>query len=182
MTAQTIMNADVVTVSTRETVADALLAMSRHRVHNIPVVDEEGAFVGLASLRRLTHELLPTAARVDPDALRFDIGFLGDQSDEYLQRLRDIGKRPVCDLLEKKKKLRFCSPSTPIPKLLQLLSENPTSLPVVVLEGKKRRVVGMVSYWDVLTKIAVTILTDESAPDTGKNAPDSPESGAAEEA
>ena len=163
MTAKTLMSTDLVTVATDVTVAEALMEMSRHRVHNIPVVDDDGAFVGLLSLRRLTHELLPTAARVEEETFHLDIGFLSDQSDEYLKRLVKIGKRPVSDLLEKKKKLRFCDPETPIPKLLQLLSENPTSLPVLVLEGKKRRVVGMISNWDVLTKLAVRLLARDSA-------------------
>jgi CBS domain-containing protein len=162
MTANAIMSTSVLTLKTDVTVAEALLAMSRHKVHNIPVVDEGGAFVGLFSLRRVTRELLPTAARVDAETFHMDIAFLTDRSDEYLQRLKDLGSRPVSDLLEKKKKLRFCSPETPIPRLLQLLSENPTSLPVLVVEGKKRRVVGMVSSWDVLSKIAVRLLAGEA--------------------
>jgi CBS domain-containing protein len=160
MTAKTIMTTNLVTVTADLTVAEALLEMARRKVHNIPVVDGNGDFTGLFSLRRLTRELLPTAARVDEGAFHMDIGFLSDQSDEYLQRLQEIGRRPVGDLLEKKKKLRFCSPDTPIPRLLQLLSENPTSLPVLVVEGKRRRVVGMVSSWDVLTKLAVRLLAD----------------------
>jgi CBS domain-containing protein len=162
MTAKTIMSTDLVTVTTDVTVADALLKMSKHRVHNVPVVDADGSFVGLVSLRWLTHELLPTAARVDEESFHMDIGFLSDGSDEYLQRLREIGRRPVTALLEKKKKLRLCTPETPIPKLLQLLSENPTSLPVLVVEGKRKRVVGMVSNWDVLTKLAVNLLSADA--------------------
>lgn len=162
MTARTIMTTDLVTVSTDATVADALLAMSRHQVNNIPVVDTDGSFVGLVSLRWLTHELLPTASRLDDQSFQMPIGFVTDTSDRYLQRLREIGQRPVGEFLEKKKKLRFCSPDTPIPRLLQLLSENPTSLPVLVLEGKKKRVVGMVSNWDVLTKIAIAMLPEGS--------------------
>jgi len=176
MTAKTIMTSDLVTVSPDMRVAEALLVMSEHRIHNLPVVDEEGGFVGLLSLHRLTHEMLPTAARVDAESFRMDLGFLGDNSDEYLVRLRKLGKRSVSDLLEKKKKLRFCSPDTPIPKLLQLLSENPTSLPVVVVEGKSKRVVGMVSNWDVLNKIAVVLL-GEGAKSKGAEASESPVEG-----
>jgi CBS-domain-containing membrane protein len=176
MTAKSIMSGELVTVGTDVTVGEALLMMSRHRVHNLPVVDQEGCFVGLLSLRRLTHELLPTAAHVDEAAFHMDLGFLGDDSDEYLVRLQEIGKRPVSDLLEKKKKLRFCEPDTPIPRLLQLLSENPTSLPVLVVEGKRRRVIGMVSNWDVLTKIAVRILAPQEAPDTA-TPPSAPKGG-----
>lgn len=68
-----------------------------------------------------------------------------------------------------KKKLRFCKPDTPIPRMLQLLTENPTSLPVVVVEGRRQRVVGMVSTWDVLTKVAVKLVQDESAREPGES-------------
>jgi CBS domain-containing protein len=152
------MSTDLVTVAPDVTVAEALLQMSSHQVHNIPVVDKNDAFVGLFSLRRLAHELLPTAARMDEDTFHLDIGFLSDESDEFLKRLHKIGRRPVSALLEKKKKLRFCKPDTSIPRMLQLLTENPTSLPVVVVEGKRQKVVGMVSTWDVLTKVAVKLV------------------------
>jgi len=163
MTAKTIMSSELVTVSSDVTVAEALMEMSRHQVHNIPVVEPDGTFVGLLSLRRLTHALLPTAARVEPESYRIELGFLADASDEYLKRLLEIGHRPVTELLEKKKKLRFCSPETPIPRLLQLLYENPTSLPVLVVGDDKKRIVGMVSNWDVLTKIAVRLLADPNS-------------------
>lgn len=163
MTAKTIMSSELVMVTSDLSVAAVLLEMSRHRVHNIPVVEPDGSFVGLISLRRLTHALLPTAAQVDAESYRMELGFLTEASDEYLKRLLKIGQRPVTALLEKKKKLRFCSPDTPIPRLLQLLYDNPTSLPVLVMEGDQKRLVGMVSNWDVLTKIAVKLLPESKS-------------------
>lgn len=160
MTAQSIMSEKLVTLKPHVTVAEALLEMSRHQVRNLPVVDEADAFLGLFGLRRLAHALLPTAVRLEEDERQMDIGFLSDQSDQFLRRLHEVGKLPVTALLEKKKKLRFCEPDTPIPKLLQLLSENPTSVPVVVVQGRHKRVVGMVSTWDVLTKIAINLLPE----------------------
>lgn len=176
MTARTIMSTDLITVAPDVTVAEALLEMSSHQVHNIPVVDKSDAFVGLFSLRRLAHELLPTAARMDEDTFHLDIGFLSDDSDEFLKRLQKIGRKPVSALLEKKKKLRFCKPDTSIPRMLQLLTENPTSLPVVVVEGKRQKVVGMVSTWDVLTKVAVKLVQEsplEEEPDEDEEAAES---------
>jgi len=154
------MSSELVTVTPDVTVADALLLMSRREVHNVPVVDKKDNFVGLFSLRRLAHELLPTAARMDADSFHMDIAFLSDDSDEFVRRLQKIGRKPVSALLEKKKKLRFCKPDTPIPRMLQLLTENPTSLPVVVVEGKRQKVIGMVSTWDVLTQVAVKLVQD----------------------
>jgi len=183
MTVKTIMSSDLVTVTPDVTVAEALQVMSQHQVHNVPVVDKNDNFVGLFSLRRVAHELLPTAARMEEDSFHMEIAFLSDDSDEFLRRLHKIGRKPVSALLEKKKKLRFCKPDTSIPRMLQLLTENPTSLPVVVIEGKHQKVVGMVSTWDVLTKVAVKLVQepppendsaesdefDESADDEGKD-------------
>jgi CBS domain-containing protein len=167
MTAQSIMSTKLTTITPDVTVGEAMMIMCAHKVHNLPVVDDSGSFVGLFSLRRVTHELLPMAARVDDAShlLNFDMSFLSDHSDDYLERLRRIGDKPVSTLLEKKKKLRFCSPDTPIPKLLQLLTENPTSLPVVVLDGEQQKVVGMVSTWDVLTKIALSLYGEDDKTD-----------------
>jgi CBS domain-containing protein len=166
MTAKSIMSTELQTLAPDVTVGEAMLIMCANKIHNLPVVDADGSFVGLFSLRRITHALLPMAAQIEPGALNLSMSFVSDQADDYLERLRRIGEQPVSTLLEKRKKLRFCSPDTPIPQLLQLLTENPTSLPVLVVEGEHQKVVGMVSTWDVLTKIAMHLYGDEAQTDS----------------
>ena len=160
MTAESLMSTELFTLAPDVTVAEALQAMCDHKVHNIPVVDNEGSFVGLFSLRRIAQALLPMAAQMDEDSLEVDMSFVTDTSDAYLERLLALGHKPISGLLEKKRKLRFCKPDTPIPRILQLLSENPASLPVLVVTGKHKKVVGMVSTWDVLTKITSSLFSD----------------------
>ncbi len=172
MSAESIMSNDLFTLTPDVTVADALQAMCDHKVHNIPVVDREGAFVGLFSLRRITHALLPMAAQVEGGGLNIDMSFVTDSADAYLDRLLKIGHKPISEFLEKKKKLRFCKLDTPIPRILQLLSENPTSLPVLVIKGKQKKVVGMVSTWDVLTKIASSLSSTIDAANCSDEVPD----------
>ena len=65
MTATTIMSTDVVTIKPDASIAKALQLMCIHSVHNLPVVDDEGTFLGLFSLRRLSRELLPKAAKLN---------------------------------------------------------------------------------------------------------------------
>ena len=169
MTTTTIMSTDVVTISPDETITTALKLMCTHSVHNLPVIDKDDAFIGLFSLRRLSRELLPKAAKLDENSLLMHINFMSNSTDDLLKRLHKLGKKPVSDLLEKNNKLRFCSPDTSLPELLQLLFESPTSLPVVVVEGKKKKLAGMVSNWDVLTKLTVNLLGDkECKPCTNK--------------
>ena len=161
MTATTIMSTDVVTLKPDDTITTALQLMCKHAVHNLPVLDKNGAFLGLFSLRRLSRELLPKAAKLDESSLLMHINFMPDGTDDLLNRLNKLGHQPVSDLLEKTHKLRLCKPETTLPELLQLLFESPTSLPVVVVEGKKKKLVGMVSNWDVLTKLSVNLLGDK---------------------
>lgn len=163
MTATTLMSTDVVTLKSNDTIAVALHLMCKHAVHNIPVLDKNGAFLGLFSLRRLSRELLPKAAKLNESSLLMHINFMPDGTDAILKRLHKIGQLPVADLLEKNSKLRLCNPETSLPELLQLLYESPTSLPVVVVNGKKKKLVGMVSNWDVLTKLTVNLLGDTAS-------------------
>ena len=158
MTATTIMSTDVVTIKPDESIAKALQLMCVHSVHNLPVVDDEDTFLGLFSLRRLSRELLPKAAKLNESSLMMHINFMPDGTDELLERLGKIGQQPVSDLLEPASQLCLCAPDIALPELLQLLFHSPTSLPVVVVEGEKRKLAGMVSNWDVLTKLTINLL------------------------
>jgi len=173
MTAKDIMSSEVYTISPDLTVGEAVLIMARKKVHNLPVVDANGSFMGLFSLRRITLALMPMAAQIGEDVMDFELAFIGDDSDDYLRRLKQIGDQPVSTMLEKKQKLRFCSPDTPIPHLLQLLSENPMTLPVLVLKGENQHVAGMVSNWDVLTKIALSLYGKPVQEDAADSKPNS---------
>jgi len=157
------MSTDVITLKPDDSIAGALAIMCKHTVHNLPVIDDEGTFLGLFTLRRLSRELLPTAAKLNEDSLLMHINFMPDSTDEVLQRLNKVAQQPVSGLLEKNSKLRFCKPDTKLPELLQLLFESPTSLPVLVLKGKKKKLVGMVSNWDILTKLTVNLLGEKGA-------------------
>ncbi len=158
MTAKTIMSRDLVTLDPDETVHGALTLMRDRHMHNLPVVGEDDTFLGLFSLRRLTHALLPKAAQLDQHSLRLNISFVPDDPDALLERLQSIGDKPVTDLLEKKRKLRFCRPETPLPETLKLLYENPVSLPLIVL-SEENKLCGIISNWDVLTKVALNLLS-----------------------
>lgn len=150
------MRSRLYTLKPEDTVADALRLMHHKHVRNLPVVDEAGVFIGLFGLRRLSRLLLPIAAS---DLGRYnvsDLHFLPDDSDLVSERWRDIANQPVVKFLEKKKKLLFCTPQTKFPELLALLDESKYStLPVIVVEGDSRKLVGMISAWDVLEGIVL---------------------------
>ena len=177
MTVETIMSFRLEKLKPTDTVRDALRVMHTHQVRNLAVVDENNRFVGLFGIRRLIHLLLPKAAQMD-FGLR-DLSFMPDQLGELYNRLEDVGKRPVAEFLEKKKNLVFCKPSTSFLEVLKLLDQSAkNSLPLIVIKGKKRKLVGLVSAWDVLEKLVINghttggvkdqnAATDDEANETG---------------
>ena len=177
MTTKKIMTSHVVTLQPSDKVADALALMRKHHVRNLPVVDDNGAFLGLFGVRRLSRLLLPRAA---VDLSRYnvaDLSFLPDEVVQMSERWREVAREPVERFLEKEKKLLFCTPDTSFPQLLELLEQSKdSSLPVIVLEGDARKLVGMVSAWDVLEGIIMKLLVEEAAADTASAQDKGPES------
>ena len=180
MTTESIMTSRVITLRPADRVVDALRTMHQQHVRNLPVVDENGSFVGLFGVRRLSRLLLPLAARdLDRHSIP-DLGFLPDETDQLAERWREIASRPVSEFLEKESKLLFCTPETTFPQLLGLLEKSKdASLPVIVVKGKTRKLTGIVSVWDVLEGFVMKLLSGESmmgagADETGR--PDKKES------
>ena len=108
MTAETIMSFRLEKLKPTDKVRDALLVMHAHQIRNLPVVDEDDQFVGLFSIRRLIHLLLPKAAQMDFGLKK--LSFMPDDLGEVYNRLADIGQRPVADFLEKKRIWCFANP------------------------------------------------------------------------
>ena len=151
MTIKSIMTSHLFTLKPEDSVADAIALMREKHVRSLPVVDDSGCFVGLFGLRRLCHLLLPKAASSLGDYSVSELHFLPDDAGQLGDRWTDIAGQPVVNFLEKKKKLMFCTPDTSFPGLLALLNQSDdSSLPVMVVKGNKKKVVGMVSPWDVL--------------------------------
>ena len=169
MTTESIMKSRLLTLKPTDTVADAMFLMHREHVRNLPVVDESGMFIGLFGVRRLSHLLLPKVALSLGAYSISNLRFLPDEIVQMGDRWHEIANQPVENFLEKKKKLLFCTPETAFPELLTLLDESKdSSLPVIIVEGETRKLVGMVSSWDVLEGIIMGRLINAKDDDCAK--------------
>ena len=90
-----------------------------------------------------------------------DLSFIHPTMAEIMENLERLGPLPVSEILENKKRLTVCKSNTSVMEMMLLLHEIHTSLPVVVVEGNSQRLVGIVSYWDVLSKMATRLFPDE---------------------
>jgi CBS domain-containing protein len=140
--------------------------MHARQIRNLPVVDDDDQFVGLFGIRPLVKILLPEAGKIRMGLK--DLSFMPDDVDELYERLDKIAQKPVSQFLEKKKKLNFCKPSTSFPEVLEMLDQSAdSSLPVIVVKGKRKKLVGMVSSWDVLEKIVMNTVVSKVDPSAG---------------
>ena len=159
MTVDAIMTRDVVTLKATDTVSHGLRVMHEEHVRTLPVVDDDGRFLGLFGIRQVVHLLLPKAAQIEYGLT--NLSFMPDDLGELLHRLQQVGQKPVADFLAPATDVLSCKPSTPMPEVLELLHQSfNTSLPVVIVEGSENRVVGMVSSWDVLERLVVNVFGD----------------------
>jgi CBS domain-containing protein len=154
MTTKKIMSSKLFTLKPTDTVSDAITLMHQKHVRNLPVVDDAGMFIGLFGLRRVDQLILPLAASsLGPHSIS-DLQFLPDEIAQMDDRWHKIADQPVVNFLEKEKKLMFCAPETAFPEMLAMLNQSKdSSLPVLVVEGDSKKLVGMVSRWDVLEGI-----------------------------
>jgi len=165
LTVESIMSCRLEKLKPTDNASYAFRLMHSRQIRNLPVVGDDNQFIGLFGIRRLIHLMLPKAAQIK-FGLR-DLSFMPDELGELHHRLVDIGQTPVIELLEPNKDLVFCKPSTPFPEVLELLDKSAdTSLPIIVVDGygnnknkkNNKRLVGMVSAWDVLEKIVLNCL------------------------
>lgn len=151
MSAEQFMSRDPVTAHADERVRDALVKMCEKHIHNLPVMDSDGKFIGLFGLRNLLHALLPKAATISP-ALK-SLVFLADNLEEVIESLQEVADQPVKNHLDRDH-LILCRTDEPIMEVIRKLYEAPSSLPVVLVESDGTHLVGMISYWDILAHIS----------------------------
>ena len=155
MTAEAIMTRRVHCLNPKTPVSKALMLMSKHRVHNMPIVDSSNNYVGMFGVRGLILQLLPEAASKLSRHNLDDLSFLPDNPKKLEKQLQEIGHHPVIDFLDTETAAVFCKPKTPFPELLQLLYNNRnSSVPVLVVKGKQHKLKGVVSDWDILERVA----------------------------
>jgi acetoin utilization protein AcuB len=129
-----LMSGDVVTIGEVETCYEAVVRMCRRRVRHLPVLDREGALVGIVTDRDVRHRLFA--------------------SDVY----RQLGQVPVSTLLRQASVravmsapvLRISATADVAEAAERMRKEKVGCLPVV--EGS--RVVGMLTEIDILRHIA----------------------------
>jgi CBS domain-containing protein len=135
------------------TLADCLQALLRNQVLAMPVVDENGRYIGQFRKNLLIAAILPQVAVHDPRfdriARMIDGGMLSETMDDVRERFSVIADKPVRRYLDTDTPV--LRPDQPLVCAIFYLFHGRNFLPVV--EPDSGLLVGVVSAWDVLESI-----------------------------
>jgi CBS domain-containing protein len=137
------MDPNPTVLAATDTVAKGIGYIMDNRFRNVPIVDEQGRYMGVFGVGCLLRLILPRAALMEHGLT--DISFVSDSLKDLRRRLRESEDKPVTICLSDE--ATVIEPDMPLLETLLVLYQTRRSVPVV--DPKDRRLLGVVSYWDV---------------------------------
>jgi len=147
MTAKSVMDPHPCILNPSDTIKTAAGYIMEHRYRNLPVVSDDGVFLGVFGVNCLLRLVLPKALFIDKGL--DNVGFIHESLHDLHDRLREVENEPISVCM--RQDAPTVSPDTPLVETLLLLYQQRTSIPVVVQGSGK--LMGMISYFDVGEKI-----------------------------
>jgi CBS domain-containing protein len=141
------MTARPVMLRQDQIVKEALKIVAAHRLHDLPVVNEDGRIVGMLSTFDLLRQALPRYI-VSGDLK--DVAFAADLASTY-QRLEAIGARPVQEVMTTD--FERISPDTPLLEVATLLYRRGHRAHNVAVVDGEGRLLGVIGIWDILKQM-----------------------------
>jgi CBS domain-containing protein len=153
-TCRSIMTTNPVVIKHTESVAKAMRMLLDHRLLGLPVVDDDGRYLGMFLRSRLVALLLPTIVQLEerlPEVARLiELGFMTDTLDDAHDRFQRVANDPVSKYLQTDTPILRLD--TPVMNAVLYLYRTRSYLPVV--DEASGKLLGVVSIWDVLGRIA----------------------------
>lgn len=146
MTAKLFMNSNPTTLRPTDTIGIAAAKIMEEHLRCLPVVDENGRFLGVISVSCLLFLVLPKIATMQQEKYPLDsMPYVTSSMDDLRRRLKKAIDYPITICL--KEGVKVVHPDTPIVETLLTLYKTKANLPVV--ERESGRLAGMISYYDV---------------------------------
>ncbi|MEA3412024.1 MAG: CBS domain-containing protein [Pseudomonadota bacterium] len=143
MNAASIMDPHPTVLKPTDLISTAARYIMEHRYRNLPVVDEDGCYMGIFGVNCLLRLVLPRAVLLK-DGLD-SVPFIHETLSELHDRLREVENEPITRCMSTE--VETVTPDNPLVETLLILYRTKTSIPVVDEDSCK--LLGMISYWDV---------------------------------
>lgn len=147
MNAAEIMNPDPTFLKPTQTLEDAAKVIMSSRYRSLPVVDEEGCYMGMFDVNCLLKHVIPKAVFIQKGLQ--NVGFIHESLEELFERYSQVKDEMVTICLSHE--VHPINPETPLTETLLQLYSTHLSIPVVAKGSCK--LLGMISYFDVGHKI-----------------------------
>jgi CBS-domain-containing membrane protein len=147
MNAASIMDPHPTVLKPTDVIKTAIGYIMKHRYRNLPVVDDEGHYLGSFGVNCLLRHVLPKAAMMKQGLS--SLHFVQETLSDLHNRVIEMEDKPVSMCMGTD--AETVSPDTPLVETLLILYRARNSLPVVDPDSGK--LVGVISYWDAGEKI-----------------------------
>lgn len=141
--AASVMDPHPTVLNPTDIISTAANYIMEYRYRNLPVVDDEGHYLGVFGVNCLLRLVLPKAALLEQGVER--VAFIQDTLSDLHDRFREVEHEPISVCMSTD--IETVSPDTPLVETLLVLYRTRTSIPVV--EPDSGKLLGMISYWDV---------------------------------
>jgi CBS-domain-containing membrane protein len=118
----------------------------KKRYRSLPVVDENGCYLGMFGVNCLLKLVIP---KVVFEQGLHNIGFIHESLDDLYARFAEVKNQTITYCMNTE--IRPITPDTPLTETMLQLYDTRVSIPVVEADGCK--LLGMISYFDVGKKI-----------------------------
>ncbi len=144
---QTATIKDVVTLKPNQTVKEAMSIFKENDIRSIPVVGDDGQYLGLFGLRHILKKLLPKAVQMK-DGLE-NLDFIEDAVPGIAKRLQKLHSTPVSEVMNPD--ALTISPDTATWEALRLMALHGS--PVSIVNKETGKFEGLISRQTLLTEL-----------------------------
>jgi CBS-domain-containing membrane protein len=145
--ASQLMDPEPTTLRPTDTIEFAADCVMRKRYRSLPVVDENGCYLGIFGVNCLLKQVIPKAVFMKPGLE--NIGFIHESLEDLHARFDEVKHEPISICMNRD--IQTITPDAPLTETLLQLYNTRMSIPVV--EANTCKLLGMISYWDVGRKI-----------------------------
>ena len=144
MTARSVMDPNPVVLHPDDCIRTAAEYVMKNRVRRIPVVDDDGKFLGVFGVNCLLRLVLPNAAIME-NGLE-SVHFARETLSDLYRRFMENSNTEIALCMDEKD-VEVVAPDTPLLESVLVLYRTRASLPVVDPETGKLE--GVISYYDL---------------------------------
>lgn len=125
-----------------DVISTAARYIMEHRYRSLPVIDDDGCYLGMFGVNCLLRQVLPKAAVMEQGL--DSVSFIHETLADLHARLREVENQPVTVCMNTE--IETVPPDYPLVETLLLLYRTKTAIPVLAPGSCK--LLGMISYWD----------------------------------